>query len=558
MLKVKLNKTLCLLWLATVGTLLVSMNFKGNALLNNVIFITFLALMILAIWQHYTLKTGQLQTPVPQVDAEPVAQNRTVIFILGPYAEKWFSKPESPDSTRFSSHAVWILITDPAALQKRLKNIAEHHPSTQVLSFFPFLPDAYENTAVMMSKLTMWQNTFSALSLKTPLHCVFAIYAQLSNERLSHNSDNAYWTGNINLANQKPVEMTQALQLLSQKLELQDSNNSGFSTQRNVMVHNLFSWLDECGVTNLLQSIFSRTPLQLTDVILSDNGKGFIRHGAWSAWLENKFGIIPSLASTLSLPPFPAVINDQKSSIKPLVKTSVINPSPTSLGWLWSVCFAAVLLSSHMVHTMWQEKARHEQFNQQMAPLDNTNNISAQRLARNITQLTNEGKTLTACVNTFDVTRWGLSQCKTLLNKVNSRMGSYESIPVFHFSQQFPLFDSNSTKLKLNSQTNEMMMALLSLVERNKGSKILIIGHSDNTGTPSVNMALSEQRALVLRDWLVKNSDITINNFVTRGMGASEPVATNHTEAGREQNRRVEVLILPTQDKTRIMEPKPL
>ncbi len=138
----------------------------------------------------------------------------------------------------------------------------------------------------MMSKLTVWQNTFSTLSLRSPLPCVFAIYAQLSNERLSHNSDNAYWTGNINLANQQPIEITQALQSLSQRLELQDINHSRFATQRNVMAHNLFTWLNESGVTNLLQSIFSRTPLRLTDVILSDNGKGFIRHGAWSAWLE--------------------------------------------------------------------------------------------------------------------------------------------------------------------------------------------------------------------------------------------------------------------------------
>ncbi|WP_016603937.1 hypothetical protein [Yersinia pestis] len=52
MFKVKLNKTLSLLWLAAVGALLVSVNFKGNALWNNVIFITFLALMVLAIWKH--------------------------------------------------------------------------------------------------------------------------------------------------------------------------------------------------------------------------------------------------------------------------------------------------------------------------------------------------------------------------------------------------------------------------------------------------------------------------------------------------------------------------
>lgn len=560
MFKIKLNKTLSLLWLAAVGALLISVNFQENTLWNNVIFIIFLALVVLAVWRHYTLSHHQtlpLLSPQPQpVATETVEQESTVILILGPYAEKWFSNPESPDSTRFSSHAVWILITDPEALQTRLEHITIHHPAAQVLAFFPLLPDVYENTSVMTSKLTMWQHTFSALSLRTPLPCVLAIYVQLSNERLSHNADNAYWTGNINLANQKPTDITHALQSLSLKLELQDSNNAGFATQRNVMAHNLFTWLNESGVTNILQSIFIRTPLKLTDVILSDNGKGFIRHGAWSAWLEKKFGIIPSLASALSLPPFPDVINKQKPQVKPQVKPPVIEQPQASFKWLWSACFATVLLALHMGHTLWQEKIRHEKFNQQMASLDNISEFSVQHLTRNIAQLAHEGKRLTTCVNTFDVSRWGLSQCETLLSQVNRRIKTYESIPVFSSAKRLALFDSNSTKLKLNSQTNEMMMELLSLVERSKGNKILIVGHSDNTGSSSVNMTLSEGRALALRDWLAKNSNITIDDFIIRGMGASEPVATNHTETGREQNRRVEVLILPTQDKIKMTEPK--
>lgn len=73
MFKVKLNKTLSLLWLAAVGALLVSVNFKGNALWNNVIFITFLALMVLAIWKHYAPQT---QTP-PSVDSHSAGDSGT-------------------------------------------------------------------------------------------------------------------------------------------------------------------------------------------------------------------------------------------------------------------------------------------------------------------------------------------------------------------------------------------------------------------------------------------------------------------------------------------------
>ncbi|CNH06080.1 putative OMPA family outer membrane porin [Yersinia aldovae] len=552
MFKVKLNKSLLFLWLAAGGILIASLNFQGATLWNNVIFITFLLLLVLTVGWHYTLKPEQPQ-PEPQQPPQPVVaqaadQGNTVILILGPYAAKWFSNPGAADNTRFSSHAIWILIPDPETLQKRLKHIAMHHPSAQVLAFFPFLPDVYENTSIIISQLTKWQNSFSALSLKTPLSCVFAIYVQLSEERLSHNSDNAYWTGNINLANKKEVDITAAFQTLSQKLELQDTNSTAFSSQRHAMAHNLFIWLNESGVTNALQNLFSHTSLQLTDVILSDNGKGFIKHGAWSVWLEKTLGILPGLASALSLPPFPEVINWQKPQIAPAVKPAVIAP-PHDPKWLWSLGFATVLLAVHMVHSFSHEKVRYKQFAQQIAPFDNINNLSIQNLADNITKLTAKGERLSTCANTFDITHWGLSQCAALLSQINHRVEVYKSIPAFSSAQTAPLFDSNSIKLKPNAQTNEILHSLLQLLEHNQGSKILIVGHSDNTGSDSFNMTISEQRALVVRDWLIKNSSLSSDNFIIRGMGSLEPVASNDTKIGQDQNRRVEVLLLPKQDK---------
>lgn len=112
-----------------------------------------------------------------------------------------------------------------------------------------------------------------------------------------------------------------------------------------------------------------------------------------------------------------------------------------------------------------------------------------------------------------------------------------------------PLFDSNSIKLKPNTQTSEMLNSLLLLVENNQGRKVLIVGHSDNTGNASLNMALSERRAQVVRDWLIQQSSLSIDDFIIRGMGALEPVASNDTKIGQSQNRRVEVLLLPKQNK---------
>ncbi|CNK91989.1 putative OMPA family outer membrane porin [Yersinia enterocolitica] len=556
MFKLKFNKSLLLLWLAACGALIASMTFQENALWNNVIFIIFLTLLVITVWRHYTLKPApshleqsnlEQQPPQPVV-AQFADQGNTVILILGPYADKWFSHPTSADNTRFSNHAIWILIPDPETLQKRLKHIAAHHPSAQVFTFFPFLPDVYEDTSVIISQLRKWQNSFSTLSLQTPLPCVFAIYVQLSEERLSHNSDNAYWTGNINLAKKKEVDLISAFQALGQKLELQDTHITTFTSHRHAMAHNLFIWLNESGVTNALQILFAHTSLQLTEVILSDNGKGFIKHGAWSVWLEKTLGILPGLASALLLPPIPEVINWQKTPVISPAKPIVITP-PSPAKWLWSLGFATLLLAVHMVYTLSQQRVIHEQFNQQMASLNNVNDPSIQDIAINIAKLTDKGKTLSACVNTFDITHWGLSQCEPLLNRINRQIKIYREIPVFSSTQMAPLFDSNSIKLKPNTQTSEMLNSLLLLVENNQGRKVLIVGHSDNTGNASLNMALSERRAEVVRDWLIQQSSLSIDDFIIRGMGALEPVASNDTKIGQSQNRRVEVLLLPIQNK---------
>lgn len=70
-----------------------------------------------------------------------------------------------------------------------------------------------------------------------------------------------------------------------------------------------------------------------------------------------------------------------------------------------------------------------------------------------------------------------------------------------------------------------------------------IIGHTDDVGDDAYNLQLSEQRAEAVRDYLVANG-ADASKIVTVGMGESMPIASNQTEEGRAENRRVEVLVL--------------
>ena len=75
------------------------------------------------------------------------------------------------------------------------------------------------------------------------------------------------------------------------------------------------------------------------------------------------------------------------------------------------------------------------------------------------------------------------------------------------------------------------------------GTKVLIGGYTDNVGSESINLPLSEQRALSVLNYL-KQKGMTSTRLQSKGYGSSNPIASNSNAAGRAQNRRVEISIL--------------
>jgi outer membrane protein OmpA-like peptidoglycan-associated protein len=72
--------------------------------------------------------------------------------------------------------------------------------------------------------------------------------------------------------------------------------------------------------------------------------------------------------------------------------------------------------------------------------------------------------------------------------------------------------------------------------------KIEIRGHTDNVGNDDANLSLSENRAKSVVNYLIENG-ITGDRLTSKGFGESQPVTTNETAEGKQQNRRVEFII---------------
>jgi OOP family OmpA-OmpF porin len=68
-------------------------------------------------------------------------------------------------------------------------------------------------------------------------------------------------------------------------------------------------------------------------------------------------------------------------------------------------------------------------------------------------------------------------------------------------------------------------------------------GHTDSTGTPEHNLALSERRAEAVRGFLLQQPALEGRQIVARGYGATRPAAPNDTDANRQRNRRVEIVV---------------
>lgn len=102
-------------------------------------------------------------------------------------------------------------------------------------------------------------------------------------------------------------------------------------------------------------------------------------------------------------------------------------------------------------------------------------------------------------------------------------------------------FDTNQFSLKKESKVE--LDRLVILLKENPALKIQILGHTDNIGTPENNKLLSENRANTVVLYLTQNG-IESTRLTARGMGQTQPIASNDSEEGKAKNRRTEFMIV--------------
>lgn len=102
------------------------------------------------------------------------------------------------------------------------------------------------------------------------------------------------------------------------------------------------------------------------------------------------------------------------------------------------------------------------------------------------------------------------------------------------------LFDTG--KYTLRSPAREALAKLSGIVSAYPGLKLQVEGHTDSVGTPEFNQKLSEERAGAVREYLVQQG-VDAASVTSAGLGEGLPIADNATSAGRQKNRRVEIIV---------------
>jgi len=112
-------------------------------------------------------------------------------------------------------------------------------------------------------------------------------------------------------------------------------------------------------------------------------------------------------------------------------------------------------------------------------------------------------------------------------------------------------FDENSgvyfatSKYDINEASQETLDQLTGILREYADTNVLVVGHTDSSGSDELNMKLSKNRANSVTNYFTQTKGLNISRFSTSWFGETQPTHDNTTAEGRTKNRRVNVVIVP-------------
>ena len=127
-----------------------------------------------------------------------------------------------------------------------------------------------------------------------------------------------------------------------------------------------------------------------------------------------------------------------------------------------------------------------------------------------------------------------------LLKQFNAILQTRDTVRGLVVNMSDVLFDTG--KYSLRPLAREKLAKVAGIVSGHPGLRLDVEGHTDSVGGDDYNQQLSEQRGAAVRDYLLQQG-MAVSAVTTKGFGKTQPVASNDTAQGRQENRRVEIVI---------------
>ncbi|OUJ73720.1 OmpA family protein [Hymenobacter crusticola] len=142
----------------------------------------------------------------------------------------------------------------------------------------------------------------------------------------------------------------------------------------------------------------------------------------------------------------------------------------------------------------------------------------------------------------WDVTKEKLADVKLPeINLPDINVRGSENYNVYGLEEKV-LFDTDKAEVK-STATKALQQISASIAQRYGKNQVRIMGFADSRGDKDYNRELSEKRAEAVKNWFVQNGKVDASRISVEPMGEEQPVASNATPSGRQQNRRVEIAV---------------
>jgi outer membrane protein OmpA-like peptidoglycan-associated protein len=505
-----------------------------------VVLVTGLGVIVLSVY-------GQRRLRHLSTDAHLSAMRELpVILVVGPYAGAAFPRGAQEATLRRDDHAVWLLVKTPSELAATMSMLKESHGRFPDAALMPVIPEGNPDDAVMRREFTQWRRALEETSRYRAcvLPCYLAIYACLgaSDEKRAKPK----WFGDV-------IDMTiitpsmdnarQRIQIIRKQLQqISSTSAQAGGAARGALGQSVLDWLEDTALLSSLAPLANTAPFALHGLLLADIGYSPTRAGAWTRWLISKTGLQPPTIAPVAEPlPLPGVVPLQ---ITQTMAFRQYGPSNSNTAQ-HAVAAMAVGLAILFAVSGWKNGQMVERIAGDLKAYRDMPDDQANAKRELLGQLRSElAEVQQYAKGGIPVSLgWGLYRGGGFQSFLERDIAAYRPLPVVLTLDSLSLFDSGKTSLKLGA--SQKLQDALRLILSNPDKRILIAGHTDNVGSSTANLNLSEARARAIREWFVAESSLPVTRFAIQGYGDTRPLASNENAEGRARNRRVEITLVP-------------